>query len=101
VSGVLAAIASLDFDTAEGHSFRLPGSGSRSLLYVFAGAQVGAHAKSADGEDFTPGSSHSGVRLTFWDPAARDCVRPGPFDIWYGGIVGHGHLEEVLPEGSA
>jgi hypothetical protein len=96
------AVVSLSFDNSHDRDFRLPGSGSRSLLYVFDGTQIGAQAETADGRDLTPGSSHDRVRLTFWDPAAAACVHPGgAFEIWYGGVIGHGSVNHLLPENRA
>jgi hypothetical protein len=39
------AVVRLSFDESDDRDFRLPGSGSRSLLYVFDGTQIGAHAE--------------------------------------------------------
>lgn len=83
---------SLDADA--GRNYRLPGVGSLSMLLVFDGQQVGAHARSD--KDVTPASTHDGVTLTFWDEAARALVTPGAsFDVWYGDTVGHGVVETV------
>jgi hypothetical protein len=98
MTDALTALARLVFDSSDGHNFRLPGSGSPSLLSVFEGQQIGALAQTATEEDLTPGSSHDDVRLMFWAPEAADIVRPGaPFEIWYGGVVGHGSIDHLLP----
>jgi hypothetical protein len=90
------AVVHLELDPSQIRGYQLPGSGSRSLLYVFDGQQVGASAETRDGSDLTPGSSHEGVRLTFWDPAALTLVRPGAaFDVWYGGVVGRGAVDHL------
>ena len=78
-----------------GRDFSLPGLGSRSMLFVFDGQQVGAQATSESG-DFVPGSIHPSVSLTFWDDAALAMVTPSAsFDVWYGGTVGRGWVESV------
>ena len=90
------AVVRLDTDSSQVRDYRLPGSGSRSLLYVFDGQQVGASAETRDGSDLTPGSSHEGVRLTFWDPAAIPLVRAGAaFEVWYGGVIGRGVVDHL------
>lgn len=76
------AVVRLVFDSSEDRSFRLPGSGSPSLLYVFEGKQIGALAETSDGEDLTPGTSHEGVRLTFWAPESEAIVRPPSLSAW-------------------
>jgi hypothetical protein len=77
-------------------AFRLPGAGSRSLLYVFGGQQIGANAVTSDGRDLVPGSSHDGVVLTFWDDAARIAVTAhSEFFLWYGGRVGNGFVQSI------
>jgi hypothetical protein len=97
VVDAVIAVVRLVFDSSEDRRFRLPGSGSRSLLYVFEGQQIGAHAETSDGEDLTPGTSHKGVQLTFWAPESEAIVRPGAtFEIWYGGIIGHGSVDHLL-----
>ena len=91
------AIVRLELDALDGRHFRLPGDGTRSLIYVFGDAeQVGARASTADGRDLTPGSTHDSVRLDFWAPQAGDVVHVGrAFEIWYGGTVGRGSVESV------
>lgn len=75
--------------------YSLPGRGSRSMLFVFDGRQVGAHATSESG-DFVPGSTHESVSPMFWDDAALALVRPGAsFDVWYGDTIGSGRVEAV------
>lgn len=79
--------------------FALPADGSPSLIYVFSPErQFGARAYSASGQDFTPGSSQSDVRLEFWaEDEWTDAIQPGAaFSIWYGGDVGTGVIEEIL-----
>jgi hypothetical protein len=93
------AVVRLDLDPSPEREYRLPGSGSRSLLYVFDGQQVGASAETRDGRDLTPGSSHDGVRLTFWDPAAIPLVDAGAaFEVWYGGVIGRGMVDHLESE---
>lgn len=90
------ATVRLVFTESGGRDFKLPGGGSPSLLYIFKGHQVGAFAETADGRDLTPGTTHDGVRLTFWASEATTLVHPGAdFDVWYGGIVGSGSVDSV------
>lgn len=63
------ATVSLALDASVDREYALPGSGSRSMLFVFDGRQVGAHAISKSG-DFVSGSTHASVSLAFWDRAA-------------------------------
>jgi hypothetical protein len=92
----LTAIVDLRFNSEVGGAYRLPGAGSKSLLYVFDGKQIGARAASADGDDLVPGSQHEEVLLTFWADEARILVTQGAaFEVWYGGIVGEGVVESV------
>lgn len=78
-----------------GREYGLPGAGSRSMLFVFGGRHVGAHAVSLAG-DFVPGSTHASVVLTFWDDAALAMVAPeATFDVWYGGTIGSGSVDSV------
>ena len=96
MSEPFVAVVSLALDAGEDRAYRLPGKGTPSLLYVFDGQQIGAFAETADGQDLTPGSSHVGLRLTFWAPEAPNWVREGStFDVWYGGTVGHGSVERL------
>lgn len=81
---------------AHDRTFRLPGTGSPSLLYVFDGQQIGARAVTLDGSDLMPNSTHEGVALTFWADEARVLVVPGQtFMVWYGGDVGEGTVRSV------
>jgi hypothetical protein len=87
------------FPLSADRAFNLPGTGSPSLLFVFSGQQLGALAVSSDDRGFAPGTIHDHVRLTFWASEASDQVHPGDnFDIWYGGIVGHGSIESIEME---
>jgi hypothetical protein len=96
VSEPFFAIVSITLDASEDRAYRLPGAGTRSLLYVFDGQQIGARAETMDGQDLVPGTTHSGVRLTFWAPEAPDIIHEGSgFDVWYGGTVGHGSVESL------
>ncbi|HVE73907.1 MAG TPA: hypothetical protein VNA30_02285 [Mycobacteriales bacterium] len=90
-----SATAGLALDAGAEREYSLPGSGSRSMLFVFDGQQIGAHAVSGSG-DFVPGSIHPSVSLTFWGDAALAIVRPGAsFDVWYGDTIGRGRVESV------
>jgi hypothetical protein len=94
-----SALASLTFDPDDSRHFKLPADGSPSLLYVFTPERkLGARAHSAVGQDFTPGSAQTRVRLDFWaDNEWTDVVQPGAtFTIWYGGDVGHGVIDEII-----
>lgn len=92
----LSAVVDLRLRDGAGRTYRLPGAGSRSLLYVFNGQRIGAHATTADGCDLVPGSEHEGVVLNFWADEARDLVAVGStFEVWYGGIVGDGEVQSV------
>jgi hypothetical protein len=92
----LTAIVDLRLNSDGGHAYRLPGAGSRSLLYVFDGKQIGAHAATADGKDLVPGSQHKHVLLAFWTNYARILVsESATFEIWYGDIVGDGVVRSV------
>lgn len=92
----LTAVVDLRLNADADRAYRLPGSGSPSLLYVFDGQQIGALARTADGRDLVPGSEHQGALLTFWADEVRILVAEGsPFSIWYGGIVGDGVVRSV------
>lgn len=94
MSADLVAQVRFSLEPDAGRDYRLPGVGSRSMLFVFDGQQVGGQAQSD--KDFTPASTHDGVTLTFWDEAARALVTPGAaFDVWYGETIGHGLVESV------
>jgi len=74
----------------------LSGNGSRSLLYVFDGRQIGAMAVTADAAELVPGSNHDAVVLTFWADEARTIVaKEARFSVWYGGTVGEGSVRSV------
>ena len=92
----LTVTARMKLDTAERHRFRLPGAdpGTRSLLFRFGETTYGAYACTSDGCEFTPGSSHDLVFLTFWaGDEARKVVKPdASFAVWYNGDVGHGEV---------
>lgn len=92
----LTAVVDLRLNSGAGRAYRLPGAGTRSLLYVFGRHQIGALAITADGRDLVPGSEHDGAQLTFWVDQARSLVSEGSsFAVWYGGIVGHGEVQSV------
>jgi len=92
----LTALVNLSLFAQAERAYRLPGAGSRSLLYVFDGRQIGAHVVTADGRDLVPGSEHKGVLLTFWTDEARILVVQGiSFEVWYGGVVGEGKVQSV------
>ncbi len=67
------AVVSLTLRSGD-RDYRLPGVGSRSLLYVFDGRQIGALTETSDGADLVPDSTHPEARLTFWDDAATTLV---------------------------
>ncbi len=79
--------------------FRLPESGSRSLLYRFDGGEmlIGAHAATADGSDLAPGTSHQGVVLAPWAeiPEVYEVTADARLIVWYGGDVGEGIVTTV------
>ena len=92
----LTAVVDLRLHADAGRAYHLPGDGSRSLLYVFDGQQIGAMAVTADGRDLVPASEHEGVVLTFWADEARILVTAGSkFSVWYGGTVGEGIVRSV------
>ena len=94
-----SALASLRFYPDETRNFKLPASGTPSLLYVFTPElKLGARAYSAVDQDFFAGSEQFGVRLDFWaDAEWTEVVQPGTtFTIWYGGDVGEGVIEEII-----
>lgn len=92
----LTAVVDLHLHPAVDRAYRLPGAGSRSLLYVFDGQQIGAQAVTADGRDLVPGSEHTATVLTFWADEARIIVTEGArFSVWYGGTVGDGLVSSV------
>jgi hypothetical protein len=92
----LTAVVDLCLDADADRAYRLPGAGSRSLVYVFDGREIGALAVTADGRDLVPGSEHEGARLTFWVDKARILVSEGSsFAVWYGKVVGHGLVQSV------
>lgn len=91
----LTAQVRLSLNVDPTREYRLPGAGSRSMLFVFAGKQIGAEAHSSTG-DFVQSSRHEAVTLIFWDEAARQIVAPGSaFDVWYGDTIGHGQVDSV------
>jgi hypothetical protein len=91
----LGVHVTLALDDDSERRYALPRGGTRSLLFVFGGKQLGAHANSASG-DFIAGSTHPDVSLTFWDGSARDIVTSdASFDVWYGGIIGSGRVLSV------
>jgi hypothetical protein len=92
----LTAVVHLHLHDAAGRAYRLPGAGSRSLLYVFDGQQIGALATTADERDLVPGSQREGVLLRFWTDEARGLVAVGSsFTVWYGSIVGDGEVQSA------
>lgn len=92
----LTALVDLRLHAATDRAYRLPGSGSRSLLFVFDRKQIGAMASTADGRDLAPGTKHDAALLTFWEDEVRILVTEGsPFSIWYGGVVGNGTVRSV------
>jgi hypothetical protein len=82
--------------------FKLPGSGSPSMLFRFHEAKgaptFGAWAIATDGRDFEPGERSLMVTLDFRaDAAAREVVRVGSrFTVWYGSDVGRGQVRSLL-----
>jgi hypothetical protein len=79
--------------------FRLPGNGTRSMIFRFDGEAtegLGGHAVSLDGLDFAPGSNHRST-IEFWaDDYARGIVRDGGiFTVWYGSEIGQGRVTAV------
>jgi hypothetical protein len=76
--------------------YRLPGTGSRSMLFRFDDIEgqpmFGAVATASDGRDFEPGRTFAGVHLWLWgDVEAHLTVEPGTrFVVWYGGDIGEG-----------
>jgi hypothetical protein len=76
--------------------YRLPGTGSRSMLFRFDEIEgqpmFGAVATASDGRDFEPGRSFAGVHLWLWgDVEAHLTVEPGTrLVVWYGGDIGEG-----------
>lgn len=79
--------------------FSLPPEGTPSLLFRFGGPDgvtLGARATDPSGVPFAPGTDHGGVRLEFWADEAEDLVALGaPFDVWYAGDIGSGHITAV------
>jgi hypothetical protein len=79
--------------------FRLPGGGSRSLLYRFSepAILIGAQAVTADGRDLAPGTNHQGVVLAPWAevPEVYEVAAGSRFSVWYGGDVGEGIVTAV------
>lgn len=93
------AQATLTFDADNTRHFTLPANGTPSLIFIFTShRQLGARAYSGSGQDFAPGTTHTGVRLDFWaDDEWTDVVIDGAeFSIWYGGTVGSGVIDKVL-----
>lgn len=74
-------------------TYRLPGTGSRSMLFRFDEVDgqplFGAVATASDGRDFEPGGSFAGIHLWFWgDVESRIAIEPGArFAVWYGGGI--------------
>jgi hypothetical protein len=92
----LTAVVDLRLYAQADRAYRLPGTGSPSLLYVFNEQQIGALATTADERDLVPGSEHTGVLLTFWTDEARILVAEGAsLAVWYGGVVGEGEVRSV------
>jgi hypothetical protein len=87
--------------------FRLPGSGTPSMLFRFGGGTgavtqgaitvLGVFAIAGDGATFAPGTAHKDVRLEFWAAgAAETVVLPGSeFAVWYGGDIGEGQITSL------
>jgi hypothetical protein len=89
-------LVSVDLDPSD-REFRLPGAGSRSLILVFDGQQIGAQIVTADGRDLTPGSHHDRAHVRFWAEGVAMSFRVGgAFDLWYSGIVGRGTVTSVV-----
>jgi hypothetical protein len=90
VAAVTLARVAIELHASD-RQFKLPGGGSRSLLYRFGEVLLGARAVTADGRDLSPGSSHPDVTLEFWADEADAAVAPGAaFTVWYGEDVGSG-----------
>jgi hypothetical protein len=81
--------------------FRLPGTGTRSMLVRFgdgaSAVSFGTWAVDDNGEAFSPGTAHDVVRLSIWsDPEARRVVAEGAeFVVWYGADVGRGSVTSI------
>jgi hypothetical protein len=98
-SRVKSARATLLLDQDDSRHFRLPASGTPSLIFVFReDRQLGARAYSETRDDFAPGTSQENVRLDFWaDDDWTDVVVTGAeFVVWYGGDVGRGTITHVM-----
>ena len=104
---MLTASVRFKLDASQQRSFSLPGvpPGSPSLMYRFdyegAPFLVGALAEEPTGERFEPGRSYAGVILRFWSYIAElpaVVVAGAPFVVWYGGDVGRGVVDSVVPD---
>ena len=78
--------------------FRLPASGTRSMLFRFGSTDpIGAVAVSRQGDDFVPGGTYPEVELEFWWDGAPRIVEQGTgFTVWYGSDVGEGEVTGIL-----
>jgi hypothetical protein len=84
---------------AVARTYRLPGTGSRSMLFRFDEVEgqpmFRAIATASDRRDFELGHSFAGVHLWFWgDVEGHITIEPGArFVVWCGSDIGEGTVQ--------
>jgi hypothetical protein len=78
--------------------YRLPGSGTRSMLFRFEADDSdnwAGWAMSRGGLDFAPRTVHAAT-IEFWEEAPPNLVYEGAaFAVWYGGDIGAGRVTAI------